>query len=59
MKLVGTMYVVGYWLYLIFAAVTLWPATGFFTWLALVGVHAMLATVWPLAALLWHAGYFH
>jgi hypothetical protein len=58
-KLIGGAYVIGYWLYVVFAAVMLWPADGFFTWLTFVLVHAMIATVWPIGFLLWYVGYFH
>jgi hypothetical protein len=57
-KVVGGVYVAGYWLYILFAAIILWPASGFFTWLSFVGVHVMVATVWPIGALLWYVGYF-
>jgi hypothetical protein len=58
-KIFEVAYVIGYWLYVGFAAYMLWPSDGIFTWISFVVVHAMVATVWPVGLLLWYVGYFH
>jgi hypothetical protein len=57
-KIFEASYIVGYWLYLGFAAYMLWPSDGIFTWIYLVVVHAMVGIVWPMGLLLWYVGYF-
>jgi hypothetical protein len=58
-KIFEVSYIVGYWLYLGFAAYMLWPSDGIFTWISHVLVHAMVGIVWPMGLLLWYVGYFH
>jgi hypothetical protein len=58
-KVIGGVYVAGYWLYVAFAAFMLWPAGGIFSWLSLIITHAFVASVWPVGFLLWYVGYFH
>jgi hypothetical protein len=48
-KIVQVVYIVGYWLYVLGAAIFYWPlSTGFFDWQTYVFFQLLYALVWPI-----------